>query len=121
MLESSYTLLLSFRGNWLRVPEVVEGGIGSGPDFIGIRRNPMKFGSDLVGFHHAPLNFDEIRTGFRSKGIREKTCRIRSDFYERCRIPMKSDTDPIENDRIYRSDHLTWVPDCCVPSNSDLF
>jgi hypothetical protein len=22
---------------------------------------------------------------------------------------MKSDTDPIENDRIYRSDHLTWV------------
>jgi hypothetical protein len=80
----------------------------SGPDFIGIWRNPMKSGSDLVGFHRVPLNSDEMGSGFRSKGIRQKTCRIRSVFYGRCRIPMKSDTDPIENDRIYRSDHLTW-------------
>ncbi len=81
----------------------------SGPDFIGIRRNPMKSGSDLVGFHRAPLNSDEIWIGFRLKGIRQKPCWIRSVFYERCRIPMKSDTDLIENDRIYRSDRLTWV------------
>jgi hypothetical protein len=36
-------------------------------------------------------------------------CRIRSVFYERCRFPMKSDADPIENDRIYRSDWISWV------------
>jgi hypothetical protein len=81
----------------------------SGPDFIGIRRNPMKSESDLVGLHRAPLNSDEIRTGFQSKGIRLKPCWIRLVFYERCRIPIKSNTDPIKNDRIYRSDHLTWV------------
>jgi hypothetical protein len=28
-------------------------------------------------------------------------CRIRSVFYERCRFPMKSDADSMENDRIY--------------------
>jgi septal ring factor EnvC (AmiA/AmiB activator) len=40
--------------------------------------------------------------------IRQKLCRIRSFFYEKCRIPMKSDVDPIKNDRICRSDWLSW-------------
>jgi len=61
------------------------------------------------GFHRVPSNYDEIRVGIRLKGIRQKLCRIRSVFYEKCRIPMKSDADPIENDRICRSDLLSWV------------
>jgi hypothetical protein len=59
----------------------------------------MKSGSDLVGFHRGASNSD---------GIRQKPCRIRSVFYERCRFPMKSDTDSIGNDRIYRSDWISW-------------
>jgi hypothetical protein len=35
--------------------------------------------------------------------------RIRSVFYERCRFPMKSDADSIENDRISWSDWISWV------------
>jgi hypothetical protein len=70
----------------------------------------MKSGSDLVGFHRGPSNSDEIRAGFRPIGIRQKPSRIRSAFYERCRFPMKSDTDLIENDRIHRSDWISW--DC---------
>jgi hypothetical protein len=35
--------------------------------------------------------------------------RIRSVFYKRCRFPMKSDTNSIENDRIYRSHWISWV------------
>jgi hypothetical protein len=49
--------------------------------------------------------------GFLSIGIRQKSCRIQSVFYARCQIPMKSDRDPIENDRINRSDHLPWACD----------
>jgi hypothetical protein len=41
--------------------------------------------------------------------IRQKPCRIRSVFYKRCRFPMKSDTDSIGNDRIHRSDWISWV------------
>jgi hypothetical protein len=32
-----------------------------------------------------------------------------SDLVGFDRAPLNSDTDSIENDRIYRSDHLTWV------------
>jgi hypothetical protein len=82
---------------------------------IPIGRNPAQISSEFKrntktsdrirpGFHPVPSNCDEIRTGFRPMGIRQKPCRIRSVFYERRRIPMKSDADPIGNDRIYRSD-----------------
>jgi hypothetical protein len=82
---------------------------------IPIGRNPARIASEFKrntktsdrirpGFHPVPLNSDEIRAGFRPMGIRQKPCRIRSVFYGRCRFPMKSDADPIENDRIHRSD-----------------
>jgi len=73
--------------------------IGSDRVFVGFRPE----------FHRVPSNSDEIRVGVRLKGIRQKLCRIRSVFYEKCRIPMKSDAGPIENDRIYRSYWLSWV------------
>jgi hypothetical protein len=41
------------------------------------------------------MNSDEIRVGFRLKGIRQQPYWIRSVFYGRCRIPTKSDSDPI--------------------------
>jgi hypothetical protein len=62
----------------------------SGPDFIGIWRNPMKSGSDLVGFHRVSSNSDEIRAGFRPIGIRQKPCRIWHRLFgsDRIRPPM---------------------------------
>jgi len=75
-------------------------------EFDGTR---LKFDQIRPGFHRVPLNSDEIRVGIRPTGIRQKLCRIRSVFHEKCRIPMKSDADPIENDRIFRSDWLSWV------------
>jgi hypothetical protein len=80
-----------------------------------IGRNPTRISSECGGntmksdqiqpdFTVFPPHSDEIQIGFRPIGIRQKPCRIRSVFYERCRIPMKSDTDPTENDRIYKSD-----------------
>jgi hypothetical protein len=87
---------------------------------IPIGRNPTRISSEYGGntmksdqirpdFTGFPSHSDEIRIGFRPIGIRQKPCRIRSVFYERCRIPMKSDTDPTENDRIYKSDWISWV------------
>ena len=38
---------------------------------LGFQRKPTKFGSDLVRFYRVPLNSDEIRVGFRLKGIRQ--------------------------------------------------
>jgi hypothetical protein len=62
----------------------------SGPNFIGIWRNPMKSGSNLVEFHRVPSNSDEIRAGFRPIGIRQKPCRIRYRLFrsDRIRPPM---------------------------------
>jgi hypothetical protein len=55
------------------------------------------------------IGSDRVFLGFLSVGFRRGFCRIRSVFYEKCRIPMKSNTDPIENDRICRSDWLSWT------------
>jgi hypothetical protein len=68
----------------------------SDPDFVGIRRNMIEIRLDPTRVSSGSV---EIRVG-----IRQKLYRIRSVFYEKCRIPMKSDADPIENDRICRSD-----------------
>jgi len=66
-------------------------------------------GSDPVGSEY----FYRIRHGFLSDSFRSESDknRVGSDrfFNERCRILMISDTDLIENDRIYSSDRLTWV------------
>ncbi len=60
------------------------------------------------GFRRNSSESDKIRVGFRLKGIRQQPYWIRSVFYGRCRIPTKSDSDPIVSDWIYRSDWITW-------------
>ncbi len=77
----------------------------SGPDFIGIRRNPMKSGSDLVEFYRAPLNSDEIRIEF---------------WWNPDRIPMnfgsdsdwkESDKNRVGSDRFFMKDvGFRWNP-----------
>jgi hypothetical protein len=59
-------------------------------------------------FYRLLSNSDEIQVGIRLKGIRQKLSRVRSVFYGKCLIPMKSDAGPTENDRIYKSDWLSW-------------
>jgi hypothetical protein len=60
------------------------------PDFVGIRRNPMKFGSDLVGFQSCSIEFRQ------NPG----------------RNPTKTLSDPIEIFSIRRDPippSVTWV------------
>ena len=59
-----------------------------------------------------PINGYRIRWGgCRIPTERNPTMvrRIRSVFHGDCRIPMKSDADPIGSDRICRSDWFSWV------------
>ena len=49
----------------------------SGSDFVGIQRNPIKSDQIRPKFRRIPTTSDEIRAGFRLKGIRQQPYRIR--------------------------------------------